>query len=431
MKKHGLLLAALSALPLIASAGCAESENGYVYYINFKPEADSAWQRLATDYTEQTGVPVKVVTAASGSYTGTLSSQMNKSSPPTLFVVNNSQDILNWDDYCFDLKGSRLADMLDSDEYCIFGNNGEIKAVGYCYEAFGIIVNKELLGRAGYDISDIYNFDSLKAAAEDIHSRSGELGFDAFTSCGLDDSSAWRFTGHLANMPLFYEFRDDNVLEQPAAIKGSYLDKYRNIWDLYINNSTVSRSEITYATGNLAEEEFGSGKAVFFQNGTWEFEALTSGEKYGMEPDSLTMIPIYCGAEGEEKAGLCCGTENYWAVNSRAGQKNIDATIDFLCWVVSSDEGRQMMADSFGETPFKEHIESDNVFFKAASEYEEKGCYTVTWQFRHTPNTDAWRAGIKSALTDYSCAGGSWDNVERAFIDGWAYQYKLEHCIFD
>lgn len=152
MKIKRLLLAAFSALPLIAAAGCAESENGYVYYINYKPEADSAWQRIAESYTEKTGVPVKVVTAASGSYTSTLSSQMNKSSPPTLFVCNNSQDILNWDDYCFDLKGSRLADLLETDEYCIFGNSGEIKAVGYCYEAYGIIVNKELLGRAGYPV---------------------------------------------------------------------------------------------------------------------------------------------------------------------------------------------------------------------------------------------------------------------------------------
>lgn len=431
MKRAGIFLAALAALPLIAAAGCSESENGYVYYINFKPEADAAWQQLAEHYTGQTGVPVKVITAASGSYMSTLSSQMNKSSPPTLFVCTNSQDILNWDDYCYDLKGSRLAQLLENDEYCIYGSGGEMKAVGYCYEAFGIIVNKDLLGRAGYDTADINNFDTLKAAAEDIHARSGELGFDAFTSSGLEDSSSWRFTGHLVNMPLYYEFRDSGVVEQPATVTGSYLDKYRNIWDLYINNSTISRSELTTATGNLAEEEFGSGKAVFYQNGTWEYEALTSPEKYGMKPENLTMIPIYCGAEGEENAGLCCGTSNFWAVNSRAEQKSIDATIDFLCWVVTSDEGRQMMADTMGETPFKDHIESENVFFKAASAYEDKGNYPVTWQFIHTPNTETWRAGIKSALTDYSCADGSWENVERAFIDGWAYQYKLEHCILD
>ena len=55
--------------------------------------------------------------------------------------------------------------------------------------------------------------------ADDIHARANELGFDAFSSAGLEGSSSWRFSGHLANMPLFYEFRDDNVTSQPATIK--------------------------------------------------------------------------------------------------------------------------------------------------------------------------------------------------------------------
>ena len=429
MKKYRWLCTAASAAMMLASAGCSDNNSGYVYYLNYKPEADSAWQQLAKDYTALTGIPVKIVTAASGSYSGTLSSQMNKNRPPTLFVCSGSQGMIDWEDYCYDLRGSSIADLLETDEYCLSGSSGELKAIGYCYEAYGIIVNKELLAKAGYATDDIRDFDSLKTAAEDIHSRRDELGFDAFTSSGLDASSAWRFTGHLANMPLFYEFRENGTVGQPSEISGKYLDLYKNIWDLYINCGTVPKSEISTATGNMAEEEFGSGKAVFFQNGTWEYEALTSKDKFAMDPDILTMIPIYCGMEGEENAGLCCGTENYWAVNARSGQKNIDATIDFLCWTVSSEEGKQMMADSFGETPFKDRKESDNRFFRAAKDYEADGKYTVTWQFGFTPNTEAWRAGVNSALKDYSCGKGSWDDVSRAFTEGWKYQYKLEHCL--
>ena len=36
----------------------ATEATGSVYYLNFKPEADEAWQKLAATYTEQTGVPV-------------------------------------------------------------------------------------------------------------------------------------------------------------------------------------------------------------------------------------------------------------------------------------------------------------------------------------------------------------------------------------
>lgn len=60
---------------------------GSVYYLNFKPEADEAWQKLAASYTEQTGVPVKVVTAASGTYDTTLAAELDKSSAPTPLPV--------------------------------------------------------------------------------------------------------------------------------------------------------------------------------------------------------------------------------------------------------------------------------------------------------------------------------------------------------
>lgn len=77
-------LAACLCLALAVSA----SADGSVYYLNFKPEQDAQWQELAKLYTEQTGVPVTVVTAASGNYETTLMSEIEKSDPPTLFQVN-------------------------------------------------------------------------------------------------------------------------------------------------------------------------------------------------------------------------------------------------------------------------------------------------------------------------------------------------------
>ena len=222
-------------------------------------------------------------------------------------------------------------------------------------------------------------------------------------------------------MPLFYEFRDDNVTSQPAEIKGTYLNLYKNIWDLYINNATCAPNEITAKTGDESEAEFFNGKAVFYQNGTWEYANLI---KNGMTDDDLCMIPIYCGAEGEEKAALCCGTENCWAVNAKASEEDIKATLDFMYWVVTSDEGTQMMAQEFGPIPFKAAKDSSNVFFTNANDLIAKGNYVVTWAFNYTPNVDAWREGVVSALQQYSAAGGDWSNVEKAFINGWATQYQ-------
>ena len=397
---------------------------GSVYYLNFKPEADAAWQELAKKYTELTGVPVKVVTAASGDYQTTLTSEMDKSEAPTLFQCGNQGALNTWGEYCLDLKDTDFYKEMTTDDFNLFGENGEVLAAGYCYEAFGIIVNKALLEKAGHSLDEITNFETLKAVADDIHARAAELGFDAFSSSGLDGSSSWRFSGHLANMPLFYEFRDDNVTSQPATITGKYLDNYKAIWDLYTTDTATTGADIITATGDMSSGEFKEGKAVFYQNGTWEYAGLVEA---GLKPEDLAMIPIYCGVEGEEKAGLCCGTENCWSVNKEASEENIQATLDFMKWVVTSEEGTTMMAEQFGPCPFKSAKTPENVFFAQANDYIAKGNYVVTWAFNYTPAVEDWRAGVVDALSKY-VAGGSWDDVKTAFVDGWAAQYAAEHA---
>lgn len=436
MKKFlALILALVMALSLVA---CGEKKDdtktdgdatatGSVYYLNFKPESEDAWQALAKTYTAETGVPVKVVTAASGEYETMLVSEMDKDGAPTLFQCNEG-GVATWGDFCYDLSSTDVYNELVSKDYALKNANGEVISIAYCLETYGIIVNKALLEKAGHSLDEITNFESLKAVADDIHARAAELGFDAFTSAGLDGSSSWRFSGHLANMPLFYEFRDDSVSSKPATIKGTYLDNYKNVWDLYITDSATTGAALLTATGDQAEAEFGQGKAVFYQNGTWEYSNLTAADKFAMNPDDLTMIPIYCGVEGEEKAGLCTGTENYWSVNKNAKPEDIQATLDFLKWVVTSDAGTTMMSEQFGACPFKSSKAPSNPFSALANEYVANGCYPVTWAFNFTPAVNDWRAAVVDALSKYTAGNGSWDDVKTAFVDGWATQYANENA---
>ncbi len=425
MKKIIALLLAVVMVMGLAAVASAE-DTGSVYYLNFKPEADAAWQALAKTYTEKTGVEVKVVTAASGTYSDTLTAEMAKTDAPTLFQCGNAQGLLDWNDYCLDLTGTDFAAELTTNDFNLYDETGALKCVGYCYEAFGIIVNKALLEKAGHSLDEIKNFETLKAVAEDIHANAETLGFDAFSASGLDSSSSWRFSGHLANMPLFYEFRDDGVTEQPATVTGAYLDNYRNIWDLYINNSSADKATLSTSTGDESTAQFKEGKAVFYQNGSWEYAGLINA---GMKAEDLTMIPIYCGVEGEEASGLCCGTENCWAVNAKASEADIKATLDFLTWVVTSDEGTEMMAKEFGPIPFKSAKTPENVFFAAANDYTAAGNYVVTWAFNHTPNVDNWRATLVTALAAYSAdqSDANWAKVTEAFVDGWAYEYNMQN----
>ena len=397
---------------------------GSVYYLNFKPEADEAWQKLAETYTAKTGVPVKVVTAASGTYDTTLSAELDKSAAPTLFQCGNQGAINSYGEYCYPLDGTAIMDQMTTDAFNLKGENGETLSIGYCYEAFGIIVNKALLEKAGHSLDEITNFDSLKAVADDIHARAEELGFDAFSSAGLDGASSWRFSGHLANMPLYYEFRDDGVTAQPATITGAYLDNFKNIWDLYVNDSAADPTTLSTSTKDESCAEFTEGKAVFYQNGTWEYSGLIDA---GMTDDQLAMIPIYCGVDGEENAALCSGTENCWAINSKASEEDIQASMDFLVWLVTDPDASATYVEQLGAVPFKNCPASSNKFIVDGNELLSEGKYAVTWAFNYTPNVDSWRATVVTALAAYSAdqSDANWQQVVSAFVDGWAIEYDV------
>ena len=402
------------------STAATSDAAGKVYYLNFKPEQDEAWQDLAAKYTEETGVPVTVVTAASGQYETTLMSEMAKSDAPTLFQVNGPVGLASWKDYCYDLSGSKIAGELTSDSYALKDGDATL-GIGYVIESYGLITNKTLLEKAGYSVDDIKSFADLKKVAEDITARKDELGFAAFTSAGMDGSSDWRFKTHLANLPIYFEYQADGI-NNTDAIKGTYLDNYKNIFDLYINNSTCAPKDRAGKTGTDAENEFLNGEAVFFQNGSWEYPALSA--KYS--DDQMAMIPIYIGVGDEANQGLCTGTENYWCVNKDASEEDIQATLDFLYWCVTSDKGTEAMANEMGFViPFKGALESNNLFVKQDKAMTAEGKTPVSWNFPTMPSEE-WKNGVGSALTAYAAGTGDWDAVKTAFVDGWASEYAMK-----
>jgi len=396
---------------------------GAVYYLNFKPEQDQQWQDLAAAYTEETGVPVTVVTAASGEYETTLMSEMGKSSAPTLFQVNGPVGLANWTDYCYDLSGSEIYGQLTSEDFALKDGDA-VKGIAYVVESYGIIANKTLLEQAGHSVDEITSFETLKAVAEDITARKDELGFAAFSSAGMDGSSDWRFKTHLANLPIYFEYQADGI-GSTAEIKGTYLDNYKNIWDLYINNSTCEPAELAAKTGDDSRNEFLAGEAVFFQNGSWEYGNLVGEGKF--TDDDLVMIPIYIGLGDEANQGLCTGTENYWCVNAEASEDDIQATLDFMAWCVSSDMGTDAMANQMGFViPFKNAVESPNLFVKQDVAYTAEGKKPVSWNFPTMPSEE-WKNGVGSALTAYAAdqTDANWAEVVTAFVEGWATEYAF------
>ena len=431
-------MAAIAAMSLGTLAACGSSTSGddakgKVSYLNFKPEAADQWAALAKEYTKEKGVDVKVQTAASGTYEQTLKSEIAKTEAPTLFQVNGPVGYQNWKKYTADMSNTDVYKELANQDVAL-KDGDKVVGVPYVMETYGLIYNKDILnkyfaldGAKATSMDEIDNFDTLKAVADDMQARKDELGIKgAFTSAGFDSSSDWRFKTHLANLPLYYEFKDDNVTEQPATIKGTYLPNYKKIFDLYITDSTTDPTQLSAKTGDDANSEFALGEAAFYQNGTW---AWTDLQKAGMKAESVGMMPIYTGVKGEEKQGLATGSENYWCINDKASDADKKATEDFLSWVITSDTGKKAISQDMGfTTPFKtfDDVKFDNPLTEAAVEDQKSGTTQVSWNFTMMPSEE-WKNKVGQALLEYAQGTGKWDAVKTAFVDGWASEYEASH----
>lgn len=403
-----------------ADAQPEETKAGSVYYLNADSALDAAWKELARTYTEATGTEVKIVTAADGTYAQTLAAQMGRDGMPTLFQVTGPTELAQWTDYCLDLSDSDVYKQLISDDFAL-KQNGAVYGVSYSLRSYGLIVNTRLLAEAGYGVSNIRSFADLKKVAESITARKAQLGFSAFTSAGMDRSSAWRFQTHLVNVPIYFEYQESGVQSTPA-IKGTYLNNLHSIWDLYIQNATCTPDQLASKTAADAIAEFVSGQAVFYQNGTWAYDDISSvGE------NSLSIIPLYIGAGDEENQGLCTGTQNYWCVNAWGSEADIQATLDFLNWCVTSNEGTSAMANSMNlDIPYQSARKTSNPLSQIAIRMLEEGMTPVSWNFSSMPSEE-WKDGVGAALTAYAAGTGDWSAVETAFVDGWATEYAKQN----
>ena len=371
----------------------AASGSGSVYYLNFKPEQDQQWQDLAAKYTAETGTEVTVITAADGTYEQTLKSEMAKSEAPTLFQVNGPVGLANWKDYCMDLSGSELYSHLTSDDFVLKDGNA-VQGIAYVIETYGIIYNKTILNdyctmdnAVISSVDEINNFATLKAVADDIQSRLDEIndkfGYDlqgAFTSAGMDGSSDWRFKTHLANLPIYYEYKADGI-DTTDAIKGTYLDNYKQIWDLYLNNSTCEPSMISSKTGDDAASEFSLGEAVFYQNGTWAYNDIKDNEG----------AVVMKAHEKKEVAGIKIETlrsnDMGVAFLVKVEGKTIyhAGDLNWWHWNGESEEDNEYYKKTFqDEMKYLEGKKIDLAFMLLDPRQEDKYCWGMNYFLEHT-----------------------------------------------
>lgn len=432
--KHLKTICFLFAFSLLLS-GCGEKKDeASVYYLNFKPEAAKTWEAIAEAYTAETGIEVKVLTAASGNYEQTLKAEIAKRDAPTLFQINGPVGYSSWKYYCMDLSETNLYSWLLDKSLAVQDEEG-VYGIPYVVEGYGIIYNNAIMEKyfslssrsTSYSsMEEINNFDKLKAVVEDMTKHKAELGIEGvFASTSFSSGEDWRWQTHLANLPIYYEFNDKGISDSDT-IDFTYSDNFKNIFDLYLDNSCTPRTGLASKTVNDSMAEFALGKVAMVQNGNWAWGQVASTEGNVVKEEDIRFLPIYTGMSGEENQGLCTGTENYICVNSMASKEDQQASIDFIEWVYSSEVGKDYVTNSLGFiSPFNtfsdEESPSDPLAKEILAYMANENLTSVSWNFTAFPNQQ-FKDDFGTTLLEYTKGELDWDTVIDRVRESWTEQ---------
>lgn len=412
-----------------------EAAKKELYYLNFKPEIADVYKKIAAAYKAETGVTLNVVTAASGTYEQTLKSEIAKSNPPVLFQINGPKGYANWKNYCADLKDSEIYQHLTDKSLAVKNGDG-VYGIPYVVEGYGIIYNKAILEKyfalankktTVNSANEINNFATLKAVVEDMTANKATLGIQGvFASTSLKTGEDWRWQTHLADIPVYNEFENNNIdLASNATkdIKFQYSDNYKNIFDLYLNNSVTSPKLLGSKSVDDSMAEFALGNCAMVQNGNWAWSQISGVSGNTVKESDIKFLPIYTGISGEEKQGLCVGTENFFAVNSKASADQQKLALDFINWLYSSDKGKAFVVNDLKFiAPFDTFKETEKPTDPLAKEIlnwtNKPSISSVPWVFTVFPSEE-FKKSFGAALLQYSQGTKDWAFVKTTFVDSW------------
>ena len=417
------------------NGGAGDDKNVTVRFLNFKPEIAYVYNEIVQAYKEETGVTVIVDTAANNTYESTLAARLGTSEAPTIFQINGPRGYANWSDYCKDLTDSQLYNHLN-DKSMAVTKDGKVFGIPYLIEGYGIIYNEELTDKY-FALSDkntdfmsmdeINNFEKLSQLVTDMQKNKDKLGINGvFAATSLKSGEDWRWQTHLANLPIYYEFKNNEIdLSSDATkeIKFEYAENYKNIFDLYLNNSTTDPKLLGSKIGDESMAEFALGQCAMVQNGNWAWSQISGISGNVVKEDKIKFLPIYTGIEGEEKQGLCIGTENFMCINSKASEAEQKAAEDFMYWLFTSDKGKDYVTNKLDfiapfDTFTDEEIPTDPLAREVIEWSKRADVESVSWNFTLFPS-QTFKNDFGAALLQYAQGTKTWSDVVTLVTEEW------------
>ncbi len=435
MKKIAALILCVVLLLSLVSCNNNQNDTVTVRFLNFKPEIADVYNDIAKAYKDETGVNLVVDTAANNTYESTLAARMGTSEAPTIFQINGPRGYANWSDYCKDLSETELYKHLN-DKSIAIEKDGKVYGVPYLIEGYGIIYNTAITDKyfaltdRQTDVNsmdEVNSFEKLSKVVTDMQKHAKDIGIDGvFAATSLKSGEDWRWQTHLANVPVFYEFKKGNVDltgDKTKEIAFEYASNYKNLFDLYINNSTTDKKLLGSKIVDESMAEFALGKCAMVQNGNWAWSQIKGISGNTVKEENIKFLPLYMGIEGENEQGLCIGTENFICINSKASEAEQKAAEDFLYWLFSSETGKKYVTERLDfiapfDTFTEQEIPSDPLAREIIAWSKRTDVDSVPWNFTLFPSQE-FKNTFGASLLQYAQGTREWKEVVNDVKNSW------------
>lgn len=359
----------------------ASGEQIKLTFFNTSAEVNTVFEELFKKYKEiNPNVTIELIpTPIGGAQIEIFQSRLASGNPPTISNLDAGH-IYQYRDMFLDLESERAKyeelTLPGAVEGGVF--EGKFLGIPWTAQGYGLLYNKRVVEEAiggPFDPSTIRTRDDLAALLEKIDAA----GIPPVMIHGAD----WSLGAHYFALGFSLQSRDlqENLKywEDVKAGNAKLADNevFNGLMDTFdlLKQYNARKNDPLVANYELDSSDFAKGNTALYFMGDWAWAVIGNMEDRDSEFGILP-LPISNNPEDYGNGQVAYSQPKLFAVdNTGSTPEQQKAALEFLEWMLTSDEGQQAIIGEMGlMMPYKDlKVESSNVIAQAVAEYVDAG----------------------------------------------------------
>lgn len=337
-----------STNPDVNNTGSASSDKVVVDVFNIKVETRDQMERLVAQYESlHPEVEINVQTIGGGADScAALQARFAAGEAPSIWMIGGLAELELWQDHLLDISNTKAASQAIEGTLDGATLNGVQYGLPFNIEGFAWLYNKDVFERAGINVEDIKSYADFEQMVAKLDSEKERLGLDAvFAFSGAEDWVWGQYSSHFTSVAYDNDvFAVANAQDIDWGVAESFMKGYTDLIRDYGFSPVIT---VDYSMA--IEDLFVNDRVAMTHQGNWVVPTL-DGINPSFANEKLGILPFFIENNGS-RGTIAAGPSWFWAVNSQKEEAVIQASIDFLDWMYTSEEGMYALINDFGFIP--------------------------------------------------------------------------------